>query len=154
MTAFSSKTYASTKSMRNGKRRQETRGTGPLSKHMEPRNFQKMKVLQKNTSRYFRPRVKLRTDMLHKVLYKLKKEQGALDHSLERLEMISNFGETKLQIDYKHTGIVRDLNIKANPKNAYVHMPLKRKKKKKKREVGMRKVRSAMPKYVKNINFV
>ena len=53
----------------------------------------------------------------HKVLYKLKKEKQDLDQSLERLEMVSNFGETHLNVQFQHTNIIRDLNIKANPKH-------------------------------------
>ena len=106
---------------------------------MEPVNFEKMVVKQKNSSRYFQPRVKLRTDALHKVLYKLKKEKQNLDNSIERLEMISNFGETHLRTIYKHTDIIRDLNIKANPKQqGPAFLPGRR---------NMRKCRSAVERY-------
>ena len=137
MTAFSTKTLMSQKTARSNITKFGGRGTGPLKPHMEPRNFEKMVVRQKNSSRYFRPRVKLRTEALHKVLYKLKKEKQDLDQSLERLEMVSNFGETHLKVDFSHTNIIRDLNIKANPRQH--NSPNKRRKRKE-----MRKVKSAV----------
>ena len=65
-----------------------------------------MTIQQKNDSRHFRPRIKLRTDGLNKVLFKLKKEKARLDNSIENLELISNFGETMLHSTVRHTGIV------------------------------------------------
>lgn len=74
-----------------------------------------MTIRQKNDSKYFQPRIKLRTDGLNKVLFKLKKEKARLDNSIEKLEMISNFGEKMLGSTVRHSGIIHELEKKANP---------------------------------------
>lgn len=67
--------------------------------------------------------MKLRTEGLHKVLYDIKQKKEKLDDSLERLEMISNFGESHLRVNFQHTDIIKDLNIKANPKPLKAKVP-------------------------------
>jgi hypothetical protein len=57
--------------------------TGPLSKHMEPVDFENMKIKQRNNSSVFNPKFKLKTDTLKKVLFRLKKEKEELDMNLE-----------------------------------------------------------------------
>ena len=57
--------------------------TGPLSKHMEPVDFENMTIKQKNNSAHFNPKFKLKTDTLKKVLFRLKKEKEELDQNLE-----------------------------------------------------------------------
>lgn len=82
---------------------------------LEPKNFNRMVIKQKNTSKYFEPRVKLNTSGLNKVLFKLKKEKAKLDNSIEKLELISNIGDNMIKTTVAHTGIIRDLEMKANP---------------------------------------
>lgn len=57
--------------------------TGPLSKHMEPVDFENMTIKQKNNSAHFNPKFKLKTDTLKKVLFRLKREKEELDQNLE-----------------------------------------------------------------------
>lgn len=57
--------------------------TGPLSKHMEPIDFENMVIKQRNTSAHFKPKFKLKTDTLKKVLFRLKREKEELDQNLE-----------------------------------------------------------------------
>ena len=66
-----------------GQKRDGNTKTGPLSKHMEPRDFERMNILQRNDSKHFNPKFKLKTDTLKKVLYRLKKEKEDIDKNLE-----------------------------------------------------------------------
>jgi hypothetical protein len=50
---------------------------------MDPVDFEQMIIQQKNSSSAFRPKVKLKTDSLRKVLYRLKHEKEDLDQKLE-----------------------------------------------------------------------
>lgn len=50
---------------------------------MEPVDFENMKIKQSNNSAHFKPKFKLKTDNLKKVLFRLKKEKEELDQNLE-----------------------------------------------------------------------
>lgn len=78
MTQFSGMTRS-----RATKKKDHSTVHGPLSKHMEPLDFEHMKIKQKNTSKHFKPRFKLKTDNLKKVLFRLKAEKEDLDTKLE-----------------------------------------------------------------------
>ena len=56
---------------------------GPLSQAMVPIEFDNMQIRQKNSSKYFQPRIKLKTANLKKVLFNLKREKEDLDKNLE-----------------------------------------------------------------------
>ena len=56
---------------------------GPLSQAMIPMEFDNMEINQKNSSKYFQPRIKLKTATLKKVLFNLKREKEELDQNLE-----------------------------------------------------------------------
>lgn len=82
MTAFSGVTNTT-----RGEAKQKDTGTGtrtgPLSRHMEPIDFERMTIKQRNDSAHFRPKFKLKTETLKKVLFRLKKEKEELDQNIE-----------------------------------------------------------------------
>jgi hypothetical protein len=92
------------------------RKKGPLSQAMVPLNFEGMEIRQKNNCKYFQPKVKLKTEGLKKVLFNLKRDKEDLDQNLERLELISNFGETYLKHSSTYdSDLMHQLNMRANP---------------------------------------
>ena len=92
------------------------RKKGPISQAMVPIDFEGMEIRQKNNSKHFQPKVKLKTEGLKKVLFNLKRDKEDLDTNLERLELISNFGETYLKHSSTHDSkLMQALNMKANP---------------------------------------
>ena len=50
---------------------------------MEPVDFERMNILQRNNSAHFKPKFKLKTDTIKKVLFRLKREKEELDMNLE-----------------------------------------------------------------------